>query len=112
VRRYVPELRLTDDRAAAQVTVLQLLNHSAGLDWGLIADVGEGDDALAGYGARMAELDLIGPPGARTSYSQAGDNLAGRIIEQVTGLTSERAVASLVLEPVGLQHSFLAATTS
>jgi CubicO group peptidase (beta-lactamase class C family) len=108
VRRYVPELRLTDDRAAAQVTVLQLLNHTAGLDWGLIADVGEGDDALAGSVARMAELALIGPPGARTSYSQAGDNLAGRIIEQVTGLTSERAVASLVLEPLGLQHSFLA----
>jgi CubicO group peptidase (beta-lactamase class C family) len=62
VRRYVPELRLTDDRAAAQVTVLQLLNHTAGLDWGLIADVGEGDDALAGSVARMAELALIGPP--------------------------------------------------
>jgi len=108
VRRYVPELRLNDEQAAAQVTVLHLLNHTAGLDWGLIADFGEGDDALAGYVARMAELDLIGPPGARTSYSQAGYNLAGRIIEKVTGLTYERAVASLVLEPLGLQHSFFA----
>jgi CubicO group peptidase (beta-lactamase class C family) len=65
VRRYVPELRLTDEQAAAQVTVLHLLNHTAGLDGGLIADFGEGDDALAGYVARMAELDLIGPPGRR-----------------------------------------------
>ena len=108
VRHYVPELRLKDEQAAAQVTVLQLLNHTAGLDWGLIANFGEGDDALAGYVARMAELDLIGPPSARTSYSQAGYNLAGRIIEKVTGLTYERAVASLVLEPLGLQHSFFA----
>jgi CubicO group peptidase (beta-lactamase class C family) len=108
VRRYVPELRLKDEQAAAGVTVMQLLNHTAGLDWGLIADFGEGDDALASYVARMAELDLIGPPGGRASYSQAGYNLAGRIIEKVTGWTYERAVASLVFEPLGLQHSFFA----
>jgi CubicO group peptidase (beta-lactamase class C family) len=108
VHRYVPELRLTDERAAAQVTVLHLLNHTAGLDWGLIADFGEGDDALAGYVARMAELGLVARPGERASYSQAGYNLAGRIVEKVTGLTFERAVASLVFEPLGLQHSFFA----
>jgi CubicO group peptidase (beta-lactamase class C family) len=108
VRRYVPELRLTDQHAAAQVTVLQLLNHTAGLDWGITVDTGEGDDALASYVAKLAELKLIGLPGERASYSQAGYNLAGRTIEKVTGLTYERAVASLVLEPLGLQHSFFA----
>ena len=58
--------------------------------------------------AKLAELELIAPPGTRASYSQAGYNLAGRIIEKVTGLTYERAVASLVLEPLGLSHSFFA----
>ena len=71
VRRYVPELVLSDERTAAEITVLNLLNHTSGLDWGLIADTGEGDDALASYVARMAELELIAPPGARASYSQA-----------------------------------------
>jgi CubicO group peptidase (beta-lactamase class C family) len=47
MRRYVPELRLSDEQAAAQVTVLNLLNHTSGLDWALIVDTGEGDDALA-----------------------------------------------------------------
>jgi CubicO group peptidase (beta-lactamase class C family) len=108
VRRYVPELRLKNEHAAAQITVLQLLNHTAGLDFGFIDDFGEGDDALAAYVARMAELELIAPPGERTSYSQAGYNLVGRLIEKVTGLTFERAVASLVLEPLGLRHSFFA----
>jgi CubicO group peptidase (beta-lactamase class C family) len=108
VRRYVPELGLADERAAAEVTVLNLLNHTAGLDWGIIVDTGEGDDALAGYVAKMAELAQISPPGARASYSQAGYNLAGRIVEKVTGLTYERAVASLVFEPLGLSHSFFA----
>jgi CubicO group peptidase (beta-lactamase class C family) len=108
VRRYVPELVLADERAVAEITVLNLLNHTSGLDWGFTADTGEGDDALAGYVARMAELKLIAPPGTRASYSQAGYNLAGRIVEKVTGLTFERAVASLLFEPLGLSHSFFA----
>ncbi len=105
VRRYVPELRLAQG-AEAEVTVLHLLNHTSGLDWGFTADTGEGDDALAAYVARLAELGLVAPPGSRASYSQAGYNLAGRIVEKVTGLTFERAVASLVGEPLGLSHSF------
>src|SRR5918999_1215200 len=48
VRRYVPELKLADESAAAQITVLNLLNHTAGLDWNLI-DNGEGDDYLAAF---------------------------------------------------------------
>ncbi len=108
VRRYVPELRLKDEQATAQVKVLNLLNHTAGLDWGLIADFGEGDDALAAYVTRMVELEQVAPPGTRASYSQAGYNLAGRIVEKAAGLTFERAVASLVFEPLGMSHSFFA----
>ena len=108
VRRYVPELRLADERAAAEVTVLNLLNHTSGLDWRINVDTGEGDDALAREVAKLPESKLIAPPGTRASYSQAGYNLAGRIVEKVTGLTYERAVASLLFEPLGLSHSFFA----
>jgi CubicO group peptidase (beta-lactamase class C family) len=108
VRRYVPELQLSDERAAAEATVLNLLNHTSGMDWGLQVDTGEGEDALATYVAKLGELEVIARPGARASYSQAGYNLAGRIVEKVTGLTFERAVASLVLAPLGLAHSFYA----
>jgi CubicO group peptidase (beta-lactamase class C family) len=108
VRRYVPELVLADERAAAEVTVSNLLDHTSGLGWRLIADTGEGDDALAAYVARLAELELIAAPGTRASYSQAGYDLAGRIVEKVTGRTYERAVASLLFEPLGLSHTFFA----
>lgn len=106
VRRYVPELRLADEQAAAEVTVLNLLNHTAGLDWRVNVESGEGDDALAREVAKLPEAKQIAPPGTRASYSEAGYNLAGRIVEKVTGLTYERAVASLVLEPLELSHSF------
>ncbi|GLW74645.1 penicillin-binding protein [Kitasatospora phosalacinea] len=101
VRRYVPELELADEQAAAQITVLNLLNHTSGLDWNLIDD-GEGDRSLAGLVAKLPRLPLIAPPGTRASYSQAGYNLTGRIIEKVTNLPFEQAMASLVLEPLGL----------
>ena len=106
VRRYVPELRLVDEQTAASITVLNLLNHTSGMDFGLQIDTGEGDDVLATYVAKMVGLEIIAQPGVRASYSQAGYNLAGRIIEKVTGLTFERAVASLLFEPLGLSHSF------
>jgi CubicO group peptidase (beta-lactamase class C family) len=110
VRRYVPELVLADESAAAQITVLNLLNHTSGLGWGTVTDTGEGDDALAVNVANLAEVEQVAPPGTRASYSQGGYDLAGRIIEKVTGLTYERAVASLLLEPLGLSHSFYAPT--
>jgi CubicO group peptidase (beta-lactamase class C family) len=108
VRRYVPELRLKDDRTTTEATVLHLLNHTSGLGWGILVDTGEGDDALAAHVAEMAELEVIAPPGTRASYSQSGYNLAGRIVEKVTRLTYERAVAALVFEPVGMANSFFA----
>ncbi|MFD5327315.1 serine hydrolase domain-containing protein [Streptomyces sp. NPDC127092] len=101
VRRYVPELVLADEEAADRITVLNLLNHTAGLDWNLIDTEGE-DGSLAAFVAKLDRLPLIAEPGARASYSQAGYNLAGRIVENVTGRTFEQAVAALVLEPLGL----------
>lgn len=102
VRRYVPELALRDGR---EITVLQLLNHTAGLDWSIINDTGEGDDGLAAFVDSLSELPLIAEPGARSSYSQAGYNLLGRVIEKVTGQTFEQAIAELVLRPVGMTES-------
>lgn len=108
VRRYVPEFRLKDQQAADTITVLHLLNHTSGLDWRVNVDTGEGDDALERYVAKLAEMELIALPGTRTSYSQIGYNLAGRLIEKIRGQTFDQAVASLVCEPLGLSHSFFA----
>jgi CubicO group peptidase (beta-lactamase class C family) len=105
VRWYVPEFTLADAGAAERVTVLQLLNHTAGFATRLGAETGEGDDALAKYVTAMAGSELISAPGARASYSQMGFNLLGRVIEKVTGLTFEQAVELLLLRPIGLPHS-------
>jgi CubicO group peptidase (beta-lactamase class C family) len=108
VRRYVPEFRLKEEQATDMITVLHLLNHTSGLDWRVSAETGEGDDALERTVAKLAEMEVIALPGTRTSYSQAGYDLLGRLIEKVTGVAFEQAVSQLLLEPLGLSHSFFA----
>ena len=106
VRNYVPELKLKDEDVAEKVTVLHLLNHTAGWSGDLIENTGDGDDALAKYVARMAELDQESALGAVESYNNASLALAGFIIEKVTNKTFERAMKELIFEPLGLNMFF------
>ncbi|MDQ2741876.1 MAG: beta-lactamase family protein, partial [Chloroflexota bacterium] len=106
VRTYVPELRLKDEDVARRVTVLQLLNHTAGWEGDLMDNTGDGDDALARFIEKMAEIEQVTPLGAAVSYNNASLSLAGRIIEKVTGQTYEQAIKELIFQPLGLEHSY------
>jgi CubicO group peptidase (beta-lactamase class C family) len=106
VRTYVPELTLKDEDVAAKVTVLHLLNHTAGWSGDLMDNTGDGDDALEKYVAKMAEIDQVSPLGETVSYNNASLSVAGRIIEKVTGKTYEQAMKELVFEPLGLKNMY------
>ena len=106
VRRYLPNLRLKDEATAGAVTVLQLLNHTAGWEGDLMEDTGPGDDALARYVDNMANLEQVTPLGESFSYNNASLSLAGRVIEVVTGQTYEAAMQRLIFDPLGLEHCF------
>jgi CubicO group peptidase (beta-lactamase class C family) len=106
VRTYVPELRLQDEDVAQRVTVLQLLNHSAGWQGDFFEDTGRGDDAITRYVEKMADLVQVFPLGQQASYNNAALVLAGRVIEKVTGKVYEDAIQELILAPLGLEHTF------
>lgn len=106
VRTYVPELRLKDEDVAEKVTVLHLLNHTAGWAGDLMKSTGDGDDALEKYVANMAEIEQVTPLGTAVSYNNASLSVAGRIIEKLTGKTYEAAIKELIFEPLGLEHSY------
>jgi CubicO group peptidase (beta-lactamase class C family) len=106
VRTYVPELRLKDEDVAQRVTVLQLLNHTAGWQGDYFEDTGRGDDAVARYVETLAEIDQVYPLGEQGSYNNAAVVLAGRVIENVTGLRYEDAIEELLLKPLGLENTF------
>lgn len=106
VRTYVPELRLKDDQVAGEVTVLHLLNHTAGWDGDLFEETGEGDDALDRYVRRMASIEQVTPLGSTVSYNNTSFGLAGLVIEKVTGQPYEHVIRDLLLEPLGMHRSF------
>jgi CubicO group peptidase (beta-lactamase class C family) len=109
VRTYVPDLNLKDERVAREVTVLHLLNHTAGWDGDLFEDMGEGDDALDKYVRRMATIEQVTPLGSVVSYNNASLALAGLVIEKVTGKPYELVVKEQVLQPLGMERSFFLA---
>jgi CubicO group peptidase (beta-lactamase class C family) len=108
VRTYLPELRLMDEMVAADVTVANLLDHSAGFYGDEGFDTGSGDDAIARYVAeRLPQLPQLFPVGAFFSYNNAAFTLLGRLIEVATGTIYNAALDHLLLGPLGLHDSLL-----
>lgn len=105
VRMYLPELKLKDEDVAREVTVLHLLNHTAGWSGDVMTKTGDGDDALAKYVALLADVEQVTPLGKAMSYNNASLSVAGRIIETLTGKTYEQAMKELVLAPLGMDET-------
>jgi len=106
VRTYLPEFTLRDEDVAAKVTVLALLNHTAGWEGDMMDNTGDGDDALEKYVARMQRLQQVTPLGATVSYNNASLSVAGHIVARIQGTTYEQAIRDLLLEPLGLGHTY------
>ena len=110
---HVPDGGPGDERVA-EVTVGQLLRHTAGIDSGEIgfdpafeparvADATGTDppadaDALARF---VLDQPLGTDPGSRFQYENAGYCLLGRVIEAASGAPYEASVRERVLEPLG-----------
>jgi len=106
VRSYVPEFKVADETAAAGTKLWHLLTHMSGWVGDFFENTGAGDDAMAVYVAKMADLEQLAPIGTVWSYNNAGFSVAGRMIEQVTGQRYEDAMRGLVFEPLGLTRCF------
>jgi CubicO group peptidase (beta-lactamase class C family) len=106
VRTYLPDFKLKDEVVARDVTVRNLVNHTAGWQGDFSENTGEGDDALEKYVAKLDQIDQEFPLGKAASYNNSAFSLAGRIIEVVTGKTYEQAIKEMLLDPLGLENTF------
>ena len=105
VRRYLPDFKVRDDNVSRDVTIWNLLTHTAGWE-GQVSGPERGEDTLRNFTATvMPDLMQVAPPAAAWSYNNAGFSVAGRVIEAVTGQSINRAIEDLVFKPLGLKHA-------
>jgi CubicO group peptidase (beta-lactamase class C family) len=108
IRKYLPEM----PDYGRPITVDMLLSHTSGLrDWGEVA-------ALAGWprttrvytssevlliAARQKSLNY--PPGEAYSYTYTGYNLAGLIVQRVSGQSLAEFTKARLFQPLGMTHT-------
>ena len=109
VSHYMAEFA---NQPAGPITIRQLLSHTSGFSTlqgnSSHPDGSSDSEALARAVAGAALLAPAGPPGTRWEYSNLNYQILGRLIEVVSGQEFQGYVATHILQPVGMQHSFVA----
>ncbi|HSD83285.1 MAG TPA: serine hydrolase domain-containing protein [Anaerolineae bacterium] len=106
IRAYLPDFRLSDEEVAKRVTLQHLLTHTGGWLGDYFNDFGFGDDAQAKMLSEIAQLPQFTPLGEVWSYCNTGFNIAGRLVEVLTGQTYEAAIKEMILDPLEMQRTF------
>ncbi|WP_068676789.1 serine hydrolase [Oceanobacillus sp. Castelsardo] len=107
VRHYLPQGFLTKLTYDEPITMLNLMNHTAGFeDW--IFDLGYASKEKVKSleeGLKMAEPNQIYRPGEVVAYSNFSTSLAAYIIELITEMEFYDYVTENILEKLDMDHS-------
>lgn len=100
VQDYLPEFRGENKE---KVTVLHLLNHSAGLPAFVpFYKEAKGHAAML---KRVLETPLDYEPGARSRYSDLGMMLMGEILARASGRTQDRFASERLFQPLAMKST-------
>jgi len=103
---YLPKFKLADKDVAEKVTIRHLLTHAGGWVGDYFNDYGNGDDALDKMVRAVSKLEQVTPLGEVWSYNNTGFNIAGRVVEVVTGAPFETVAQEMILDPLGMDMTF------
>ncbi len=97
---------------AGAITIRQLLSHTSGYSTlqgnASHTDTTGGKDELARRVAQLAEVNPAHAPDEKWEYSNTNYQILGRVVEVVSGQEYQAYVAENILEPIGMDHSFVA----
>jgi len=107
VQRYLPDFRVDHEEASAEITVRDLLQHTSGLatSSGLIVLDRPEDHSLEEDVQGAAEFEVATEPGEEFHYSNRNYQIAGRIVEVVSGQSYEEYVEEHIFEPLRMTSS-------
>ncbi len=109
VRELLPDFRLPEADQTDRIRVADLLSHSGGWDGDRFFVEPPSEPTLEAVVAEFASNRQLVPPHTDYSYNNAGFSVAGRLIEVLSGQPFETALRELVLDPLGMGHSYLRA---
>lgn len=106
VSKYLPEFKDLKDAEGktVQVTLKQLLTHSAGLSE-LKADEQASLKTLAELTQLVSKKPVQFPAGSKWQYSQTGINSAARVVEVVSGQSFPEFIQKRIFEPLGMKDT-------
>ena len=99
--QWVDRFGVTDPRVRT-ITVRQLLQHTSGMPPLKETFFSERGNTWRQVGDIALATTLLTDPGAGYRYSNANYVLLGRLVEQLTGTTIDAAIATRVLQPLGI----------
>jgi CubicO group peptidase (beta-lactamase class C family) len=106
--KYLDAFKASPGRA---ITIRQLLGHTSGYSTlqgnETHVERANSEDALSRQIQRIAPWVPAAAPGEQWDYSNANYVLLGGVIESVSGLKYDQFVETNILEPVGMNNSFV-----
>ena len=109
ITTYLPDFQLNsryEENPERKVTLSHLLSHTSGLQQD--APVGNAAEPTGSFEERVRSLYgtwLRFPVGEACAYSNAGVDLAGYVLQVVTGLSFEQCLRQRLFSPLGMCHS-------
>lgn len=99
-------------RPAGSITIRQLLSHTSGYSTlqgnDTHTDRTQSEDKLSRQVKRIAQWTPAYEPGVKWDYSNANYQVLGALIEAVSGRDYASYIKTEILEPIGMEHSFVA----
>jgi CubicO group peptidase (beta-lactamase class C family) len=108
IKSYLPDFKVKDNNASLKATIRHLFTHTAGWvgDW-FPSGIDQGPDAIKHYVETMKDVPQLTPLGEQLSYNNAGYNLAGRILEVITGKLFSDLIKEMIFEPLDMNHTYI-----
>ncbi|UCH26108.1 MAG: beta-lactamase family protein [Trueperaceae bacterium] len=104
IHHYLPWFELADERGQS-ITTRQILSHSSGLPPSYDLVEAQDPDALEQAVRELSNTYLQFSPGERFQYTNDGFNLAGMLIQQVSGMPYEDYMAQNIFAPLQMNDS-------
>lgn len=106
ISNHLPWLTLGEGDAAQRITLRMLLSHTSGLPTDAEHFGPRDPGGLERFVREEApRYSLLAPPGALWSYSNVGLNIAGYLIEAVSGLPYAEVMQQLLFDPLEMRRT-------